>query len=186
MQIMPIRLAQSYIPRSWTDPRIEVRASSIQGKGMFACKPIKKGEIVVIWGGQVFSEAEFKSGKARERSTVPIDDGLYLGSVYNDPENLDEYMNHSCDSNVWLKDEVTLIARRDIAKGEELTIDYALWEASSAWQMLCCCGSPLCRKLITGRDWKLPELQIRYQDHFSPYIAARIQNLNFTAKIYRK
>ena len=38
------------------------------------------------------------------------------------------YTNHSCDPNVWMQDEVTLAARRDIAIGEELTIDYAMIE----------------------------------------------------------
>ena len=28
-------------------------------------------------------------------------------------------MNHSCDSNTWMEDEATLVARRDIESGEE-------------------------------------------------------------------
>lgn len=34
--------------------------------------------------------------------------------------------NHSCDSNLWMRDAFTVCARRDIAEGEELTLDEAL------------------------------------------------------------
>jgi hypothetical protein len=176
---MLISLAKSYTLQSWIDPRIEICVSSIHGKGMFACEPIQKGEVVVVWGGQVFSEANIKAGKAKERSIVQIDEGFYIASKLDEPEELDEYTNHHCDSNIWMQDEVTLVARRNIDKGEELTIDYALWETDPSWQMLCYCGSPSCRRVVTGNDWKLPELRIRYQEHFSPYIVARIQNLKF-------
>lgn len=169
-------LIEKYISKSWIDPRIEVRTSSIQGRGMFACEPIRRGEVVVIWGGEVFSESDLKADKARDRSVVPIGEGLYLGDGYDVPESLDEYMNHHCDSNVWMQDEVTLVAKRDIAQGEELTIDYAMWETDPAWQMECNCGSPVCRQSITGNDWQLLEVQMRYKGHFSPYVAARIKN----------
>jgi len=34
-----------------------------------------------------------------------------------------------------------------------------------------------CRGKVTGYDWMLPELQIRYRGYFSPYLAARIASL---------
>ena len=30
------------------------------------------------------------------------------------------------------------------------------------------CGSPLCRGVVTGEDWRRPELQARYGDHWIP------------------
>jgi uncharacterized protein len=88
-------------------------------------------------------------------------------------------LNHSCDSNLWMADEVTLIARRDIAAGEELTVDYALFsgEAGAVLEHACRCGSAVCRQIITGNDWQLPEVQQRYYPHFSPFINARIERL---------
>ncbi len=75
-----------------------------------------------------------------------------------------------------MKDEVTLIARRDIKPDAELTLDYALIEADedhvASWE--CVCGSPLCRKRYTGKDWRIPELQERYHNHFTPLINRRI------------
>jgi hypothetical protein len=43
----------------------------------------------------------------------------------------------------------------------------------------CHCGSPDCRRVITGDDWRRKDVQERYQDHFSPFINRRIRNLSF-------
>ena len=86
------------------------------------------------------------------------------------------FMNHSCDPNVWMLDEVTLAARRKIQQGEGLTGDYAMWEVDEEevkpW--VCRCGSANCRKTITGRDWRRRDLQEEYGNHFSPFINRRI------------
>ncbi len=145
---------------------------------MFACERINKGEVLVIWGGTLMTEADIKAGRAREHSIAAIDENCYLAALADEDSSPDDFMNHSCDPNVWMNDEVTLVARRDIEAGEELTADYALWEANEDWVMhrKCCCGSRLCRKEITGRDWRLKELQRRYENHFSPFINKRINS----------
>ncbi len=172
--------SREYSSKSWIDPRIEVRASSSESKGMFALEPIREGETVVVWGGKLFSREELKLGRAQKGSVSAIDEGLYLAGDANEfPADPSNFMNHSCDPNVWMADEITLIARRDIDKGEEVTGDYAMWEADeqyvASWE--CTCGSSICRKRITGRDWRLPELQERYGRHFSPFINERIRKL---------
>ncbi len=88
-------------------------------------------------------------------------------------------LNHSCDSNLWMADEVTLVASRDIAAGEELTVDYALFTVQSDWalDLPCRCGSISCRQTVTGNDWQIPAVQQRYRAHFSPFINARIERL---------
>jgi hypothetical protein len=170
---------QQYHHESWLDQRLEVRDSAVHGKSLVAREPIAAGEVVVIWGGTLFTEAEMRAGKAKGESVAAIDEGLYLGSPAGAPRNPDDFMNHSCEPNVWMHDEVMLAARRDIAAGEELTADYAMFEASEEHVMPfeCRCGSPLCRKSITGRDWRLPELQERYKGHFSPFLNRRIERL---------
>jgi hypothetical protein len=147
---------------------------------MFATSAIGAGDAVVIWGGVVFTRAEVDAGKAEVHSTVPIGEDLYLGSKVGEydreQDDRGDFMNHSCDPNCWMRDEVTLIARRDIRLGEELTADYAMWENDESdikpWR--CACGTTLCRKTITGTDWRLSELQDRYKGHFSPFITDRI------------
>ncbi len=178
-----MRVAEGYRRTDWIDPRIEVRPSPIQGKGMFATAPIRQGEVVTIWGGTLLlTEEDIEGGKAEEwraRGYVwaTIGEGLYLAQwLAPSEEDLTDTINHSCDPNVWMLDEVTLAARRDIAVGEELTIDYAMFEGDEDWagHWQCRCGSDLCRGRFTGQDWRRVDLQERYGDHCSPFINARI------------
>jgi len=177
---------EQYRTTDWIDPRIEIGPSRIQGKGMFATAPIKQGETVNIWGGTLLlARADIEGTKASEWRAkgyvwATIGEGLYLaGRLSEEDRDLTNFINHSCDPNVWMQDEVTLISRRDIAVGEELTIDYAMFEGDEDWvpPWECHCGSRLCRGRFTGKDWRRKELQERYRDHFSPFISDRIRRL---------
>jgi uncharacterized protein len=112
--------------------------------------------------------------KASRYNAVQIDEGLHLVEQPRITETRRGSINHSCDSNLWMADEATVVTRRDVADGEELTVDYALFTTDPAWTMDCNCGSPVCRRLVRGHDWKLPEVQNRYRGHFSPFINRRI------------
>ena len=85
------------------------------------------------------------------------------------------YGNHSCDPALWHTDAFTLAARRDLAPGDEVTVDYATQTAEAAFEMACRCGSALCRGRVTGADWRRPELQERYGEHWVPALLARIR-----------
>ena len=167
------------IPWTWVDPRVEVRPSAIAGRGTFAREPIHAGEIIEIWGGvRIFNEELDSIAASGERyNSAAIGEGINLLFALDDPFGFD---NHSCDPNLWMRDARTIVARRDIACDEELTIDYALFTVTPSWAMECACrcGSALCRQIITGNDWQRPELQERYRDHFSPFINDRIRLLH--------
>jgi SET domain-containing protein len=172
---------KNYLPQTWFDPRLEFRKSLISGNGMFALEPIKMGEVVCIVGGSVMTDSEFAAFQATHPlyNCIQIDDHLHL---VEDPEitrDLEDTMNHSCDSSAWMADEVTLVTRRDIEPGEEVTVDYALFTTRSNWMLdrRCRCGSPNCRRIITGDDWRREDVQERYRDHFSPFINRRIERL---------
>jgi SET domain-containing protein len=168
---------RGYPLQSWVDARIEVAASPVQGLGMFTRQPVQAGEILIIWGGVIFTEAEIKAGKARPHSIAGIGEGLYLADPADAPDSPDYFLNHSCDPNLWMVDEITLAARRDISAGEELTADYAMWENDPDWVLQpCTCGSALCRGTITGKDWMSEELQAKYAGHFMPFINQRIRS----------
>jgi SET domain-containing protein len=150
--------------------------------GSFAVEPIAQGEVVIVWAHAIIDVRQ--AGQARDGQLYVRADGQYIWQPdsWVDLDGYDpaeEWLNHSCDPNVWMDDEVTLAARRDISAGEELTGDYALWELDPAWicPFGCNCGSHLCRHRITGRDWELPELQRRYAGHWHPVIEARIAEL---------
>ena len=174
--------SRNYREKTWVDPRQSFGPSTIHGMGSFAQVPIKAGEVVEIIGGRVMTEEEFWAFvRTVDRfNAVQIGENLHLVEL---PEITQQRgggsLNHSCDSNLWMLDEVTVAARRDIMPGEELTVDYALFtgEEGLILEHDCRCGSPNCRQTITGSDWKLPEVQQRYYPHFSPFINARIEAL---------
>lgn len=88
---------------------------------------------------------------------------------------MDYFVNHACDPTVWPVDAVTIVARRDIPAGGEVTGDYATWKSDPDYVIAPCrCGSPSCRHRSCGDDWRRPELQARYAGHFLPYISRRI------------
>ncbi len=66
---------------------------------------------------------------------------------------------------------------RDIEPGEELSFDYAMCDASDYDEFLCLCETPICRGVVTGMDWRKPELQKKYVGYFSPYLMRRIASL---------
>lgn len=165
------------VTASWITPKVMIVPSDISGKGLFAIAVIKKNEKVVVWKGNYFNKKEADKVKREGKLVMQWDEDLF--SVEDRGDDIAYFINHSCDPNLWMQDAYILVARRDIKKGEEITADYALWEADqnyvSKWQ--CVCGSSLCRKRITGRDWCLPELQKRYKGHFSPLINKRIERI---------
>jgi len=171
-----------YRSQTWVDPRQEFRASPTHGIGAFARAPIRQGEVVEIVGGTVMTDAEFRTfcHTTPHFNAIQIDEDRHLvESPDITQQRTGGSLNHSCDSNLWMADEVTLVARRDIAAGEELTVDYALFTVQPDWVLdqACRCGTAVCRHTITGNDWKLSAIQQRYYPHFSPFINARIERL---------
>jgi SET domain-containing protein len=155
---------------------VEVRSSGIEGRGLFACAPIAAGDVVMVLGGYVMADDEFLrvSGGMSKYSAATIGENL---NILLDDDTPVQFGNHSCDANLWMQDEVTIVARRDIAPGEEITVDYATHTADKPWQMPCRCGASVCRGVITQDDWRLPDVQERYAGHFSPFLNARIASL---------
>ena len=175
-----------YPSRYWTNPRVEIRASSIEGNGLFARETIREGEVVEVMSGRVLDEAEFEAflrKTATKYNAVQVAEGLHLVEHPEVTQTRRGSLNHSCDPNLWMDDEITFVTRRDLEAGEELTVDYAMFTAQPEWTMDCRCGSRLCRQRVTGTDWKLAELQDRYRVHFSPYINVRIEGARSPAEL---
>lgn len=168
---------------SWLDPRLGKQCSDTEGSGIFAREGIKKGERLAIFGGKIMLIDEmYQIPPEMQRFTMQIEERFVLGPTGDCAEDTD-FFNHSCDPNAGFSGQVFLVALRDIRAGEEVTFDYAMTVSESVgsamvFRMDCACGSPRCRKTITEQDWMLPELQERYRGHFSPYIQAKIENLN--------
>jgi uncharacterized protein len=160
---------------TYRSPKTEVRPSPIHGKGLFAKADIAAREIVAMKGGYVFTGHEWRAAQSSlSPAEIQIGDDLFIA-----PSNPEEiagdmvYSNHSCDLNVAIQGQIAFVAMRDITMGEELTHDWATTDDLD-YEMQCRCGSPRCRKIITGKDWMKPELQARYMGWFCWHIQCKI------------
>jgi uncharacterized protein len=166
--------------QSYVNPKAELKESPLAGKGLFAKELIKKGELVVDFSqgdGEYFSTADWDKIYSLDFDYgIQVDDDLFFSA--KDPTQVEDadFINHSCDPTCGVKGKVQIVAMRDINPGEEISFDYAMSE-SSDYSMECKCGRPGCRKVITGNDWQIPELQEKYRGYFSDYLQKRIDKV---------
>jgi hypothetical protein len=163
----------------WLHEAVEVRASPIEGSGLFALSSLPVGTFVAQLGGRLIPDDELArliddAERDPERpyvDSIAVDENANLLIPAGQPIH---FGNHSCDPKLWHIDAFTLAARRDITADDELTVDYASQTANPNFEMNCHCGSPVCRDMITGRDWQRAELQQRYGNHWVPALLQRI------------
>ena len=171
------------IKHSYLTKKVKVRSSGINRKGLFAVAPLKKDEVIAVWGGYIITQKDFKQlAKAHFRDiedyATKVADGFYLVSCKKGGLEDDDFFNHSCQPNAGVRGQIMMVAMRDIKKGEEITYDYAMTDADFKYSFRCACAAPNCRKRITTSDWKKPELQKRYKGYFAWYIQQKIDKLN--------
>ncbi len=125
-------------------PDVIVKESKINGKGVFACRDFKKGELILKWDiSHELSEEEANKMPDEEKRYVAFWEGKYVLQL--PPAR---FVNHSCDPNTFVKD-FSDFALRNIKEGEELTSDYSK-EPEPNMNMKCNCGSEKCRGVIRG------------------------------------
>jgi hypothetical protein len=164
------------LPSSFLSPKCEGRYKpDCDMNGVFAIKPVKKGDVIAVFGGIVCDwEAFNKMPELNQMLCIQVEENLYLV-----PDRIGEgdYFNHSCNPNAGLLGQITLVAMRDIHPGEEVCFDYAMSDCSPYDEFDCQCGAHNCRGHVTGNDWQMRELQVRYAGNFAPHIQRRIDAL---------
>ena len=160
---------------TYRSPKTEVRPSPIQGQGLFARVAISTGEIVAVKGGHVLTGSQWSALEPTlGAAEIQLADDLFIAPVRADHRAGSMlYTNHSCDPNLAIQGQIVLVAMRDVAAGEELTIDWATIDDGDH-RMTCHCGSPRCRGIVTGKDWMKPELQQRYRGWFCWFLQRKI------------
>lgn len=159
--------------QSWLTSLAEVRPAGPKGLGVYALADLPAGTTVAGFGGHVVERTEFDTLDDSLRThALQIDEHLYLVSL--PPFAPADYANHSCDPNCGIVGSCVLVTMRAVAAGEELCFDYAMTDTNDYDEFVCECSTAGCRRLITGGDWELPELQDRYAGYFSAYISHRI------------
>lgn len=111
-------------PMRTTDDRFEVRPGRPgTGLGLYARKAVKKGDFVLEYTGKkIPTEIADESDSAY---LFEIDDKWTIDGPV--PDNLAGYVNHDCDPNIEadvIDGRVIYQAVKDIAPGDELTVDY--------------------------------------------------------------
>ena len=160
---------------TYRSPKTEVRASPIQGQGLFARQAIATGEIVAVKGGYVLTRARWGAlAPVLGPAEIQLTEDLVIAPVRGEERHgAMLYTNHSCDPNIAIQGQIVFLAMRDIAPGEELTHDWATTDDGD-YELECRCGSPRCRRVVTGKDWRKPELRERYRGWFCWFLQRKI------------
>ena len=131
----------------WADRRLVMRPSPIHGVGTFATERIAAGDVLTrVTGGLFVSASDRATGISDLATELYAEDQVGPGLFRVWPKFIDYHFNHSCDASVVeIAEDGTQVAGRDIAGGEELTIDY-LFKAGGRWpDHVCRCRSSVCR-----------------------------------------
>lgn len=132
---------------------IEVRRSSVHGRGVFALRDLCKGLLIGHYTGRRFAPDEFHPGW-NDRLTYLF--GLSDGSVIDGAQGGNEtrFINHACEPNVEAIErrasngELSVVIRTKLAisAGTELRLDYALViDGDDPGDYPCACGTQSCR-----------------------------------------
>ncbi len=173
---LPVRESINPRPSCWTAPTLIGHRHPRRGEhAVIAAQPIAAGELLAVFGGDIVSGHElFQAGPGSRRVALQVDEDLFVVSAVEGPG---DWFNHSCDPNAGLRGQLSLVARRAIARGEEVCFDYAMSDGSPYDEFACDCCAVQCRHQVTGDDWQRLELWDRYRGQFSPYLQARIDRL---------
>ncbi|HQY07465.1 MAG: SET domain-containing protein-lysine N-methyltransferase [Burkholderiales bacterium] len=142
--------------------RIQVRLSSVHGKGVFALQTLRKGERIIEYKGEVIDWEEALRRHPHDPSQpnhtfyFHIDSGDVIDGAVNG--NSARWINHSCAPNCEAQEEdgrVYIHALRTIKPGQELSFDYRLviderYTPKLKKEYACWCGAKTCRGTMLG------------------------------------
>ncbi|HEX3462764.1 MAG TPA: SET domain-containing protein-lysine N-methyltransferase [Candidatus Elarobacter sp.] len=136
---MPMKLA----------PGLAVRTSAVHGRGCFATIPFARRKKIAEYAGERITNAEAeRRGKHRRVLRISgLDERYSIDGGRGG--NGTHYINHSCSPNAFMQTigkKLLVLALRDIAPGEEITVDYVSTYHSD--RKRCSCNAPNCRGRI--------------------------------------
>jgi SET domain-containing protein len=146
---------------------VEVRTSPIEGLGVFAVNPCGAGQRIrrVNVVREITAEEPLREDAGERIEHCGYPDGKVV--LWGFP---DRHVNHSCDPNayeLYEGESIFIVARRDIAAGEEISFDYNInTSGGNSWP--CRCGAARCRRESVGDFFSLPEQQ---QREYRPLLA---------------
>lgn len=157
-------------------PRCEVRYDPARGWGLHAVRAIAAGDVVeaheerpahLVSRARVERTWDDVHRSWFARYAWPLTDEVHV--MWSDRPEHWRPIDHSCDPNAWL-DGLDLVARRAIAAGERVTMDYATFCGPDMASFACACGSARCRGTVRGGDHLAPFVGEQYGRHVSDYV----------------
>jgi SET domain-containing protein len=132
--------------------KLRIARSAIHRWGVYAGEFIPAGRKVIEYTGERCSRRETKRRAGGKLNYMFTLDAYWAidGSVGGSGA---EYINHSCDPNLYakiFKGHILYMCRRPIRPGEELTIDYHF--DKDVERVACRCGAQSCRGTINVND----------------------------------
>jgi SET domain-containing protein len=125
-----------------------VARSRLIGRGLFAGQAIPARAKVGEFEGEVIGLREARR-RAKGRRIVAIVELERHALDATDMKHGFRFINHSCEPNTFFRctpERAEIYALRDIARGEELTVDYG--ESQHNGTLPCRCGASRCRGAI--------------------------------------
>ncbi len=127
------------------------------GKGIFASRNIKSGEEILRFSGPIINFERAVAKGEKMGNPLQIDHDKYIDTQ---PPAL--FINHSCDPNSGIKNNLILFATKDISKDDEIKYDYSATMDEDYWTLACKCKSKNCRGIIKDFKYLPKELQEKY------------------------
>jgi len=146
-------------PPAASGRRIQVRRSGVHGRGVYAIRPIAKGEVIIEYKGQMITWQQAERRHPHDPKDPDhtfyfhIDDDHVIDAKFGG--NAARWINHACNPNCESdideeRHRVFIKALRAIKPGEELFYDYGLviderYTPKVKKQFACRCGARGCR-----------------------------------------
>jgi hypothetical protein len=133
-----------------------MQGSSVSGYGIVATHAMARGDVIFHGEGRAhrlvtrhYVERRWPPVEqlAFRRYAVPLSAEVY--ALWDADPSGWAPQNHSCDPNT-VYEGLEVLARRDIAAGEELTLDYATMLNELSEPFDCHCGAVTCRGVVRG------------------------------------
>lgn len=122
------------------------------GKCLVATEDLEPNTIVEKFEGKIIKYKDTPKDKITYVIDVSTD---YDEDKWMIPETNAQFANHSCNPNCVIDDELNIITKKHVKKGEELTYSYNIIEEDakkfkwdSRWTFECKCKSNNCQKII--------------------------------------
>jgi hypothetical protein len=139
---------------------IQLHSDSRKGYHLCAAKELKRGEVVfedecrsfaIVTRPYVEHNWDTRLKKMFTEYAWPLDSDGHLYAIWEEDPRRWRPINHSCDPNCIFAapHSLNVVAARDIAAGEDLSIDYATFCDGTMKPFQCLCGSARCRGLIS-------------------------------------